>query len=193
MTGPMMRRIATAGILLVALIVSLIAAAACSAQTTPGDRDRILKDARQLARRGNSVAALQIVEGLYRENPRDYIVVRGYSSMLVGAAQYEKAEEVLRNFISRNPDDKRAVNAAVDLASLNLKQGDLDGGRDLIGRIISRAPGELWPYQLGLDAYIDNDMLDDILALIADARSALSDSTVFAVDAARAYEGKGEL
>jgi tetratricopeptide (TPR) repeat protein len=151
-----------------------------------------MKDARQLARRGNRVAALQILEGLYRENPLDQTVVREYSGMLVAAAQYDRAEEVLRDFISRSTDDMKAVKATADLASLYLKRDDLDGGRELIDRIVDRAPRQLWPYQLGLDAYIDNDMKDDVLAFIARARAALEDSTLFAVDAARAHEGKEE-
>jgi tetratricopeptide (TPR) repeat protein len=149
-----------------------------------------MRDARQLARRGNRVAALQIMEGLYKENPLDDVVVREYSGMLVAAAEYDRAEEVLREFIRRSPDDMKAVKAAADLASLYLKRDDLDGARELIDGIIARAPHELWPYQLGLDAYIDNDMKDDILDFTARARSALGDSTLFAVDAARAYEGK---
>jgi len=188
----MMRRITVGGILLAALLVYLLAAAACSAQTTREDRDRIMRDARQLARRGNRVAALQILEGLYKENPLDQTVVREYSGMLVGAAEYDRAEEILREFISRSPDDMKAVKAAADLASLHFRQDELEAGRELIDRIINRAPRELWPYQLGLGAYIDNDMKDGILAFITRARSALGDSTLFAVDAARAHEGKEE-
>ncbi len=182
-------RVAAAGILATIL---LAVAFACSAQTNREHRDRILRDARHLARRGNRLAALQIMEGLYNENPLDHTVLREYSGMLVGAAQYEKAEQVLRDYISRSPDDMKTVKATADLASLRFRQDDLDGGRELIDRIISRAPRELWPYQLGLDAYIDNDMKDEILAFIARARSALGDSTLFAVDAARVYEEQEE-
>lgn len=188
----LMRRLPGSGIVLVSLLVLLLAAAVCSAQTTSEDRDRIMRNARQLARRGNRVAALQIMEGLYRENPLDQTVVREYSGMLVAAAEYARAEEVLREFISRSPDDMKAVKAAADLASLRFRQDDPEGGRELIDRIINRAPREIWPYQLGLDAYIDNDMKDDILTFITRARSALEDSTLFAVDAARALEGKEE-
>jgi tetratricopeptide (TPR) repeat protein len=185
-------RIRTARILFLVLLVSLLASAVCFGQTAREDRDRIMRDARQLARRGNRVAALQILEGLYAENPLDQVVVREYSGMLVAASQYERAEEVLRDFISRSPDDMKAVKAGADLASLYFKRDDPDRGREIIDGIIDRAPRELWPYQLGLDAYIDNDMKDDILAFIARARSALNDSTLFAVDAARAHEGKEE-
>lgn len=183
-----MKRIVAPGI----LILALLAASACSAQPASQDRDRILRDARQLVRRGNRQAALQVVEGLYRENPLDYVVVSEYSGLLAGAGELEKAEQVLRDYMRRSPDDMKAVKATADLASLRFRQDDPDGGRELIEEIVGRAPRELWPYQLALDAYIDNEMEDDILALIARTRSALGDSTLFAVDAARVHESKKE-
>ncbi len=179
------RYIAPAGIL---ALILLLAASAYSGDLTGQERDKILKDARYLIKRGNRLAAIQVVEGLYRADPLDDMVVRAFSGMLIEAGQYEKAERVLKDYISRRPDDMRAL---AELASLRFRLEDPDGARELIGRIVSRAPRELWPYQLGLDAMIDNDMKPEILAFIGEARVALGDSTLFAVDAARVHESQG--
>jgi tetratricopeptide (TPR) repeat protein len=59
---------------------------------------------------------------------------------------------------------------------------------DILEAIVARAPKEIWPYHLGLDVLLENNMSEAIVSHIERARAAVGDSTVFAVEAARVHQ-----
>jgi tetratricopeptide (TPR) repeat protein len=178
----------------VTILVATLAAAilwlssSLAGEVPERERDAILKEARELARAGNHEASLSKIEALYRRDPADAVVVRAYSQMLLEISDYERAEEVLRDYVSKRPEDLRAQ---ADLATVCFKTGQTEAGRALIGRIVDMAPQEIWPYQVGLEILRGAGMAEGAVELISRARQAMADSTVFAAEAARIYADKG--
>ena len=121
-------------------------------------------------------------------SPNDEAIVKTLSGMLIEMRDYERAERILDRYVRSKPNDMKAV---ADLASLYFRMEKVEQGMELIERIVATAPSELWPYQIGLDALIDNAMADEVLVFIGGARDALGDSTLFAIDAAQVYSDQG--
>jgi tetratricopeptide (TPR) repeat protein len=79
------------------------------------------------------------------------------------------------------------------LAGLHFQSGEKGEGTEVVERLVGRAPDELWPYQVGLDAMSGAGMRDEMIDFIIRARGSVGDSTVFAVDAARIYRDQGRF
>jgi tetratricopeptide (TPR) repeat protein len=164
-----------------AVLVSLLGATVLPAQVSSTVRDRTIREARELARMGDREAAIHSVESLYARAPMDGVIVQSLAGLLVEAGETERAKKILGDYTAKRSDDTGALAA---LATLNFQSGDRQHGMEVLERIIGRAPDELWPYQLGLDAMMDAEMDEDMITFIKRARLATGDSTLFAVDAA---------
>jgi len=174
-----------AGFQLMTVLVGLVFATALQAQVSTSARDRILREARDLARTGNREAAIRRVEALYAQVPLDGTVVQSLADLLTEAGELERAKVVLADYTAEHGDDTKALSA---LASLHFQTGENERGMGILETIVARAPRELWPYYVGLDVFMKNGMNEAMVPYIERARVAVGDSTVFAVEAARVYE-----
>jgi tetratricopeptide (TPR) repeat protein len=172
------------GFSLVAALAVLASAAPLGAQVSQAERDRVLGEARDLVRTGNSDAAIRRVEALYKRAPLDGTIVQAYARLLTDAGDLDAAKAVLADYTADRRDDARAMSI---LASLYFQTGERKQGMETLEKIVARAPKELWPYQIGLDVLLDNNMGEAIVSHIERARKAIGDSTLFAVDAAKTY------
>jgi tetratricopeptide (TPR) repeat protein len=170
------------------LLVVLLGSCAFCGELSREERDRALREARDLVRTGNRDAAIQMLEALYNSAPSDGDLVKALSGMLIDAGDYERAERILEQYVGRKPND---VSALADLASLYFRSEKAARGMELLDRLVAKAPMEVWPYEIGLDALIDSDMKDDILTFARMARDELGDSTLFAIDIAQVYRDQG--
>jgi tetratricopeptide (TPR) repeat protein len=167
----------------------VIAAASVQAQNlSPRERERQVKEARELEQSGNLDLAITKLEGLYRQAPRDGVVIKTLFNLLVKAKAYERAEEIMDPYLRETSVD---VKAMADFASLMLKTERKPEADRLLQEIVDMAPEEVWPYEIGLHVLTDNAVHDDALRLIARAREAGEDSSLFAVDAAAIHKGAG--
>jgi tetratricopeptide (TPR) repeat protein len=166
------------------LIVALVAGS-YGQPMAPRDRDRQVREAKDLAKVGQLDAAARKLERLYSVLPDDGVVVSALFKILVDGEQYGRAEEIMKRYIDRKPGD---VKARADLAGLYLTTGRDDEGMALLGWIVERAPAEAWPYEISLHVLLDNERADEVIGFISRAREGLSDSTIFAEDAARIHK-----
>jgi tetratricopeptide (TPR) repeat protein len=174
--------------LAVAVLVAMLVPAVFSAELSDKERDRRIQEARRLVTLGDREAAILKIEGLYEQDPDDPVVVKEFFSVLDGAGEYARAEQMIKAYLGRRPHDMRAMS---DLASLYFKTGRAAEGRETIDRIVSEAPDERWPYDLGVDVLSRHKMEGELLELIGEARRALADSTVFAMNAAKIHMDAG--
>lgn len=181
-----MRERTSIGVALAAVLTGLLVTTLVHAQVSPPVRDKILREARELARVGNREAAIRKVETLYSRDPLDGTVVQALASLLTEEGELERAKDILDGYTAKRPGDTRALST---LASLHLQSGERERGTEILEKIVDRAPDELWPYQVGLDALTVAGMEDEMIGFIERARRAVGDSTVFAVDAARIHQG----
>lgn len=180
-----MRKRSLIGIPLAVILAALVFAASLQAQVSPTVRDRILREARDLARMGNREAAIQRVESLYAHDPVDGTVVQSLAGLLTEVGELERAKTILTDYTAERGGDNKAL---ASLASLHFQTGESERGMRILEKILGRAPKELWPYQVGLDIFVKNDMNEEIVSHIERARQAVGDSTVFAVEAARVHK-----
>ena len=175
-------------VLSVAIVVTLLAAACVRAQVAPEERDHTLKAARELALKGDREEAIALVEALYARAPSDGAIIQSLAGLLSEAGEIDRARKILGDYTAKRGDDMGALAA---LAALDFQSGDKKDGMEVLERIIAKAPNELWPYQIGLDAMLDAEMGEAVVPFIERARRATGDSTVFAVDAAGVYRDAG--
>jgi tetratricopeptide (TPR) repeat protein len=173
-----------------ALAVCLLFATSLRAQVSSTDRDGAIKEARSLAGAGDREGAIRILEAFYARAPLDGAVVQSLAGLLAEAGHTDRAKAVLGDYTAKRGDDTKALSA---LAALDFQTGEKDKGMEVIERIVARAPGELWPYQIGLDALMSADMKTEMLAFIDRARHAVGDSILFAVDAAQVQRDVGKF
>lgn len=179
-----MRNGLSIGILLTLVISVLLSAVSLYAQVSPSTRDKIIREARDLARMGNREAAIRRMESLYARAPLDGTVVQRYAALLAEAGHLDKAKAVLTDYTGERGDDTKALSA---LASLHFQSGETGKGMGILESMMARAPKEHWPYHVGLDVLLENDMKQAIISHISRARRALGDSALFAIEAARVH------
>jgi tetratricopeptide (TPR) repeat protein len=167
------------------LVVNAVLIAACLSQPLSQEaRDRLVREARESARGGTYGEAIKKLESLYASSPEDAVIVRALFDILVAAKNYPRAEQVIVRYLEGRPDDVRGM---ADLAMLHFRTGRADSGRQLLTKIVGVAPGEIWPYQLCFQALLEVGMDEEALEMASEARAALGDSVLFAVDAARIH------
>jgi thioredoxin-like negative regulator of GroEL len=131
---------------LAVVLAVVVAGSALHAQVPASVREKVLREARELARMGNHEAAIRRVEPLYERAPLDGKIVEGLARLLLEANRFERAEEILVAYTAKRSDDTRAVST---LASVHFKAGEKAAGMEILNRLVDGAPGELWPYQMG--------------------------------------------
>lgn len=157
-------------------------------QTSAQDRDQQIRQAMDLTKAGNYDAALRILDDLYKRLPEDGLVVRALFDLLVEGGRYDRAEDVIRRYLSQREGD---VKAKTDLAALYFKTDRREDGMALLRGIVEMAPEEPWPYDIGLNVLTGSKLDEEALTWISTARAAVGDSTLFARDAARIHSQAG--
>jgi tetratricopeptide (TPR) repeat protein len=170
------------------VVLSLVAAACAQADMSRQDRERLLREARDLISHGHHDAAKERLARLYAELPVDGVVVKTYFRLLVDTEQYAAAEEVMTRYLRIRPTDVKGLS---DLAELYFETERRSEGMELVERIIGVAPDEAWAYEISTQVFLQREMPDEALEMIARARAALEDSVIFAADAGRIHRQAG--
>jgi tetratricopeptide (TPR) repeat protein len=174
--------------LAVVVMVAVCVPAARCGELTGEERDRRLSEVHRLVRMGDNGAAALVLEDLYESAPYDPVVVKEFFGVLMDLGEFGRAEQMVKAYLAQKSHDVRAMS---DLASLYFRTGRDAEGRETIDRIISEAPDERWPYEVSIGVLSRYKMEDDLLALIGRARTALADSTAFAMNAAKIHMEAG--
>jgi tetratricopeptide (TPR) repeat protein len=172
-----------------ALLLAVLVLTARGDEISRRERDRYIREANNLAKKGDRQGAVRKLENLHSSLPGDLVVVRALFEMLVESKQFERAEYVMKEYLRSRPQD---VNGLAALASLYIKTGDTQEAMSIIDRVLAMSPSEAWSYQLAYRVLMDGDLGNRALDIIFKARGALGDSTLFAADAAEIHADRGE-
>jgi tetratricopeptide (TPR) repeat protein len=174
---------------LVLCFVLLALAAGTSADMSRQERDSRIHRANQLDQAGALDAAIRTMLPVYEELPHDGLVVKTLFRFLSKAGDYDRAEEIMLRYLRVMGGDVRAL---TELAGMYLDMGRDDDARQLVEGIIRLAPEKAWSYEIVAGLFLERDRTDEALETMARGRTALGDSSVFAVDLARLYRESGE-
>jgi tetratricopeptide (TPR) repeat protein len=152
-------------------------------------RDAALRDVQSMTRYGNYVSALERLEWLYKGLPRDEVVVASFFDFLVSRQKYERAREVMEDYIDFRPT---YIGGMAKLADLYFKMGEDEEARLLLGRFIETGQGRPWAYEVAAQTYINAGLPEDALAVIRQGREKHNNTYMLYDQAARAYMSTGQ-
>jgi tetratricopeptide (TPR) repeat protein len=184
----MMKRLKLISPLGAILLVAVLASAVSPAELTDQEREEGLREARELVKAGRQKTAIRKLDDLHKRSPDNPMIVKELFRVLVDTDEYTRAEQMITAYLERRPHDARAM---ADLAGLYFKTERVAEGRATLDRIVREEPDQHWPYELAIEALSRHKLEDELLVLIAEAREALTDSTVFAVNAGKIHMGAG--
>jgi tetratricopeptide (TPR) repeat protein len=151
-------------------------------------RDGALRDVRSMARYGQYDSALERLEWLYAGLPRDEVVVAAFFDYLVDREKYERARNVMENYLAFRPT---YIGGMAKLADLYFKMGENDEARVLLARFIETGHSRAWAYEMAAQTYINAGLPEEALAVIRQGRELHENDCMLFDQAARAYMSTG--
>jgi len=188
-SGALPRKLWAVIALVLVLVLAPPTARRAVCQETPRQvRDRTIREAQSLTRYGNNDMALELLEGLYGQSPRDEVVVVAFFDFLVAREMYERARGVMEEYLDFRPT---YVGGMAKLADLYFKMGEDDDARDLLERFIEAGDSRAWAFEMAAQTYINAGMMDEALLVIGRGRAHHQNPYMLHDQAAQAYLRSG--
>ena len=167
-----------------ALVMLALAPGAHSEEISRQVRDSALRDVQSLTRYGHYDSALERLEWLYAGLPRDEVVVVAFFDFLEGRGEYERARQVMEDYLDFRPE---YTGGMAKLADLYFKMGEDGDARGLLERFIEAGHHRAWAYELAAQTYINAGLPDEALEIVRRGRERHENEYMLYDQAARAH------
>ncbi len=154
------------------------------------DYTRDLETARRFVAIGKFEEALEPLERLFAQNPKDKQIISLLKESYIAAKKYDKLAVLLNNQLTLEPNN---ASLHAEIGGIYLAQNQLPKAKEYFDRALKIAPQDESLVLQIHSMYSMWSFIDEDIELLRTARKKLGDNSRFAFELARLFEIKGQL
>lgn len=149
---------------------------------------QIIRNAETMTYAGRCVEAINSLRALYQKYPGSDRVALALKNAFVCSKDYDSAKAVLQQQIQRVVDPVQKASYQIEMAGIEIKTGDLEGGKKMIQDAVKLAPYDGPLYENAADVFMSNGYYTDAIKFLEESREKANQPSAFARKLAQLYE-----